>query len=205
MAELFKSPIGVLRFPHLLVPHSFKGDDQPKYETTLRVFDADEAEPFVRSIDGWRAEAAQQNGVNFDPTPAVSAQVDDDGREFFDFRFRVRATIEKRDGTTWDRRPAVFYADGSPIPASVQMGNGTEAQIAFQPYRWAAGGRAGVTLQPIACVVHKLVEYAAGGMDSPEAVTDQARELLVGAALPSSGEQQAPTSNPTPNGSAGDF
>jgi len=205
MGEMFKSPVGLLRFPRLLVPHSFKGDDQPKYETTLRVYDEEDALPFVTAIDGWREEAAKQNGCTFDPTPAVTVEVDEQGREFWDFRFRVRATVQKRDGTTWDRRPAVFYSDGSPLPASVQMGNGTEAQVAFTPYRWAAGGRAGVTLQPVACCVHKLVEYGAGGPDEPEAVEEQARELLMGTSGHVADHVEEVGSTPGANGSASDF
>ena len=56
MSELYKSPVGVLRYPHLLVPHTWKDSgDAPKYETTLRLFDAVDAEPFADQLDAWRA------------------------------------------------------------------------------------------------------------------------------------------------------
>ena len=49
MNDLFKSPVGVLRYPHLLVAKTWKDSgDPPKYETTLRVYDAADAEPFAK-------------------------------------------------------------------------------------------------------------------------------------------------------------
>lgn len=68
--------------------------------------------------------------------------------------------VQRRNGDLWDRRPKQFDAKGRPI--DVDPYGGTELYVSASVYEWAAGGKKGVSLQPMAVQIINLVERGQG-------------------------------------------
>lgn len=82
-----------------------------------------------------------------------------------------------RDGEVWDRKPKLFDAALKPCPNVIPYG-GSEMIVNFEVYKWDAGGKKGVSLQPVAVQIIKLVQgdqnaegfgftAASGGFEAP--------------------------------------
>lgn len=71
--------------------------------------------------------------------------------------------VRRRDGELWDRRPKQFDAKMNPVDLNPY--GGTELYVSASIYEWSAGGKKGVSLQPLAVQIINLVE---GGASSGE-------------------------------------
>ena len=78
-----------------------------------------------------------------------------------EFRFKLKAKVQKRDGTYYEQRPAVLDAKKTPIDSSTLIGNGSRVKVAFEPipYVMQSTKRVGVSLRLKAVQVLDLVEY----------------------------------------------
>ena len=72
------------------------------------------------------------------------------------FKIRVKNKLRKKDGKLWDRRPKLFDAALKPI--DVNPWGGSVYISDTEIYCWDAGGKKGVSLQPMAVQILKLVE-----------------------------------------------
>ncbi|MDE1465374.1 hypothetical protein [Spartinivicinus poritis] len=73
------------------------------------------------------------------------------------FKFKMKALVKKKDGTTFNRRPALFDAKKNIIPEDVVIGQGSEVRFATVFYPWYTPTLGvGITLQPDAVRVYKL-------------------------------------------------
>lgn len=79
--------------------------------------------------------------------------------------------VMRKNGELWDRRPKQFDAKMNPI--DVDPRSGTELFISASVYEWSAGGKKGVSLQPLAVQIINLVE---GNSASGDAFGFQERE-----------------------------
>ena len=68
--------------------------------------------------------------------------------------------VRRRDGELWDRRPKQFDAKMNPVDLNPY--GGTELYVSASIYEWSAGGKKGVSLQPLAVQIINLVEGGAG-------------------------------------------
>ena len=105
-------------------------------------------------------------------------ELDEDGRLASEvlLKLRIKNRIGK-DGNLWDRKPKLFDASLTPCPAVIPYG-GTEMVVNFEVYEWEAGNKKGVSLQPVAVQILKLVQgddsaegygfAAASGFEAPE-------------------------------------
>lgn len=161
------TPKMVLVYPFLQRPRDFKGDGQFYYKTdaTLGGAEAAELEKLIlEQID----VSAKKHKLKKKAAPPFTADVDDDDKEtgLTRFRFKVRHQMKTKSGDVWDRKPRFFDAQGHPMPDGILLGTGTKAQISFQWYHWKSGSLgAGVTMQPVAVMVHELVEYGGRSQD----------------------------------------
>jgi hypothetical protein len=161
--EVHVSPIGRLVYPFLQTPRAYKRggqDGAPAYDCKL-VLDGAAAAQFASQIDDWMQAAVQQfPGLPADATP-YSMTIDEAGQPVpgsITVKFRVVAETKKKDGTIWDRKPAIVDANGDPIGDAVLVGTGSRARLSFDPYLRKAFGKAGVSLQPRGAQIVDLIE-----------------------------------------------
>ena len=78
-----------------------------------------------------------------------------------EFKFKLKAKVQKRDGTYYEQQPAVLDSKKVPISKDVLVGNGSRVKVAFEPipYVMATTKKAGVSLRLKAVQVIDLVEY----------------------------------------------
>ena len=78
-----------------------------------------------------------------------------------EFKFKLKAKVRKRDGSTYEQAPAVFDAKVKPMSKDVMIGNGSKVKVAFEPipYVMPSTKKAGVSLRLKAVQVIDLIEY----------------------------------------------
>jgi hypothetical protein len=78
-----------------------------------------------------------------------------------EFKFKLKAKVQKRDGTYYEQQPAVLDSKKVPISKDVLVGNGSRVKVAFEPitYVMSSTKKAGVSLRLKAVQVIDLVEY----------------------------------------------
>lgn len=78
-----------------------------------------------------------------------------------EFKFKLKAKVQKRDGTYYEQQPAVLDAKKTPLSKDVLIGNGSKVKVAFEPIPYVMGStkKAGVSLRLKAVQVIDLVEY----------------------------------------------
>lgn len=92
---------------------------------------------------------------------------DKDGNEtgLVEFRFKLKAKVQTRDGSMYDQKPIVVDAKRNPMDSNNLIGNGSTVKVAFEPipYVMASTKQVGVSLRLKGVQVIELVEYGNGG------------------------------------------
>lgn len=154
-SKQFETPPGIAVYPRLKTPDT-KFDDLGIYKADLAVPKAD-AKPLMDELTALykahvgKAPKASENTM-------WETQTDEAGEETGNiiFKLRVKNKIRKKDGALWDRRPVQFDAAGNDI--DVNPWGGSQMIVVFEAYEWDAGGKKGVSLQPLAVQILELVE-----------------------------------------------
>jgi len=78
-----------------------------------------------------------------------------------EFKFKLKAKVQRRDGTHYEQQPAVLDSKKVPMSNDILIGNGSRVKVAFEPvpYVMASTKKAGVSLRLKAVQVIDLVEY----------------------------------------------
>lgn len=78
-----------------------------------------------------------------------------------EFKFKLKAKVQKRDGTYYEQQPAVLDSKKVPVSGDTLIGNGSKVKVAFEPipYVMASTKKVGVSLRLKAVQVIDLVEY----------------------------------------------
>lgn len=177
--ETITTPRGVFQYPHLTKPDTkFAKPENPKgdYKASI-ICDAPKSAGLIAKID----KAAQEkfDAVKAELTPKAKsdpkakkalsqlriyvpyeAQLDPKtGEENGKVKFATKVNAEGRnkDGDTWDNKPALFDASGTPIEKNPYGGSEGKLSIQIIPFYNAATGDAGVTLRLKAAQVLKMV------------------------------------------------
>lgn len=99
--------------------------------------------------------------------PPYEPAYDRDGNETGDveFKFKLKAKVQTRDGQTYEQKPVVVDAKRVPMNGEVLVGNGSVVKVAFEPipYVIAATKMCGVSLRLKGVQVLDLVEYGNSG------------------------------------------
>ena len=82
------------------------------------------------------------------------------------FKFKMKAEVRKKDGTTFEQRPVVVDAKRSPVDRTVGIGNGSVVKVAFEAAPYVVQNVAGAALRLKAVQVIDLIEYNGAGGDS---------------------------------------
>lgn len=98
--------------------------------------------------------------------PAYEDAIDQDGNPTGDikFKFKLKAKVQRRDGSVYEQKPIVVDAKRTPMEETL-VGNGSKIKVAFEPvpYVLATTSQVGVSLRLKGVQVIDLVEYSAGG------------------------------------------
>lgn len=98
---------------------------------------------------------------------AYEPHYDKDGNEtgLVEFRFKLKAKVQTRDGSLYDQKPIVVDAKRNPMDSNNLIGNGSVVKVAFEPipYVMASTKQVGVSLRLKGVQVIELVEYGNGG------------------------------------------
>ncbi len=151
----FKTPKGIAVYPRLARPDT-KFHDLGIYKADLLV-DMTEAKPLLVKL-GDMFKAHTGKAVNKFDNSMFTVEMDDDGEQTGKvlFKLRVKNRIG-RDGEVWDRKPQMFDAMTTPCPTAKPFG-GSQMIVNFEAFAWENGGKKGISLQPIAIQILKLVE-----------------------------------------------
>ena len=84
---------------------------------------------------------------------------DDTGK--VEFKFKLKAKGQRKDGSYYEQQPAVIDAKKQPLPKDMLIGNGSRVKVAFEPipYIMQSTKKVGVSLRLKAVQVIDLVEY----------------------------------------------
>jgi len=83
--------------------------------------------------------------------------------------FKQKAEITTKAGKTFEFTIKLFDASGNEVEEVLNIGEGTQARISYEPYMWSvpSQGGAGCTLQLSMVQIIKLVAYAGGTGGNP--------------------------------------
>ncbi len=175
-------PPGTAVYPRLKTPDT-KFDELGMYKSDVAVPLAD-AEPII-------AQLSEIHKAHTGKAPKKSEntmwqlETDEAGEETGNVVFKCRIKNRmNRKGELWDRRPKLFDAALKPI--DVSPWGGSVLINSVDVYCWDAGGKKGVSLQPVGVQVLKLVEgdggsasdYGFGAKDGYTAPEDDAASGL---------------------------
>lgn len=97
---------------------------------------------------------------------AYEPHYDKDGNEtgLVEFRFKLKAKVQTRDGSLYEQKPIVVDAKRAPMDSDNLIGNGSVVKVAYEPipYVMASTKQVGVSLRLKGVQVLELVEYGGG-------------------------------------------
>lgn len=115
-----------------------------------------EAEPLMKRLtQAFKAHTGK--APNKSKNPMWEMETDEEGDEtgMVIWKLRVKNKLRKRDGQLWDRKPKIF--DAALKPVDVNPFGGSKYVVSAEIYEWDAGGKKGISLQPLGVQVLELV------------------------------------------------
>lgn len=155
-------PKGVARFPSLHRPDT-KFNDLGEYKANVAV-PAEEAASVMTKL---QAIAKQELGKALPKSDNSlwKMEIDDNGDETGMVMFKAKVkNIQKKDGELWDRKPVQYDTELNRVNEIIY--GGSELVVACDVRVWEFSGKKGISLQPTAVQIHKLVSPSGGG-DNP--------------------------------------
>lgn len=111
------------------------------------------AKPKVKNGLSTKAPYDNEYDQNGDPTGNI------------EFKFKLKAKVQARDGSTYNQKPVVVDAKRTPMDGDTAIGNGSIIKVAYEPvpYVMASTKQVGVSLRMKGVQVIELVEYGNSG------------------------------------------
>lgn len=148
-------PKGPAVYPALNRPDT-KFDELGAYKADVAV-SADEAKDIIAALQKV-AKAHMGKALPKASNSCWYVETDDEGEETGRIVFKCRVKNRTRkDGKLWDRRPMVIDAKKNEMPTDVNVWGGSVIRVQVEIYEWNAGGKKGISLQPVVVQVIKLV------------------------------------------------
>ena len=158
----FHTPKGRAVYPRLSRPDT-KFHDLGIYKADIMV-PVSECRELLNTLTAFHKSHVGQAPNKID-NPMWKLELDEDGEQTGEVIFKLRVKNRLgRDGEVWDRKPKMFDASLAPCPDAVPKG-GSEFIVNFEAYAWDAGGKKGVSLQPVAVQIITLVSGDEGSAD----------------------------------------
>ena len=160
------SPKGIAVYPRLNMPDT-KFDELGAYKADIAV-PFEEAKPLMDKLQAiWKAHTGKPANATSNTMWAKETDKEtgeETGRVVFKMRVKNRLT---KKGQVWDRQPKVFDAAGNRVMDIPNIGGGSTLKVFFEVYEWNAGGKMGVSLQPMKVQLLDLQEFVGGDDASP--------------------------------------
>lgn len=168
----FVTPKGTAVWPHLNTPDT-KFVAEGEYHTKLRL-SAEDAQPLVKQLEAIR-DTFLEEAVRKDPkvkqyrmADLYEEEVDDQGdlTGNYVFKFKQKAVIQTRSGSTLNMKVALFNSRKE--PTEVQIGGGSELRIAGTAigYAMPSTKMVGLSLRPNAVQIISLSSGSIGAADA---------------------------------------
>lgn len=180
------SPKGIAQYPWLNKADT-KFDDLGAYKVNL-VVSKEDAEPFIKKV---MAQFKEENPKGKLQNKPWTEELDDQGNATGNVILKFKNSNKQlRDGSVWDRKPALF--DAKLKPTAEQVGAGSTLRISTDLYFWSVSGKTGVSLQIAGVQIIDLVERVSSdtsdfGFEPEEGYEGTNNEAEV---LPSQGEDE---------------
>jgi hypothetical protein len=168
------TPRGILKYPRLTVPDT-KFNEDGEYSTKLLLEpDGKDVAKFLKQLDTETDKAVEymkaenkQHAKKIVRVPAYVNEVDKEGDETgkIELNFKMPAKVMAKKGPnkgkTFNFKPALFDAFGTPVEKELRIGGGTEGRVTFEfwPYFSAKDKNVGITRRMVAVKLIKLVEW----------------------------------------------
>lgn len=198
---LLTFPKGIAVYPALNRPDT-RFHDLGAYKANVRV-SAEEAAPFITKLQ----EIAKAHTGKALPRAKNSCWefvLDDEGAETGEVLFKAQAKNRlRKDGKTWDRRPAVIDAKRNDLPTDVQIWGGSTIRVQVEVYEYSMPQK-GLNLQPIMVQVIDLVT-GGGRADSSAFDDEDGYEAPEGRDTSAFDDDAPKTSGSTPDNGSDDY
>lgn len=175
-APIFTTPVGRAHYPRILgePDTKFKPEGVWSVKAEFQLSDPavskmlDRFEQVISEAKN-NAKADQDYMLSLKKRKKALAEADrsfvvDEDAGTVTVNFKMTASGKsKKTGKAWERRPAVFGADNTPIDPQAKVGSGSEVRVAYtcEPFYTAVGYGCSIRLEAVQVV--KLVEW---GMDA---------------------------------------
>jgi len=167
-STMLVTPKGSAEWVKLFTPDT-KFTPLGQYSINLKVRE-DEAETLTtelnRQVDAcYNAELKKNPKLKNKMTKRLPYEqlLDDDGEEtgFIEFKVKLKARVEMKNGDSFTQKPAVYDSKGQPITKELSIGNGSVCKVAFEtvPYMLASTKEASVSLRLKSVQLIELREY----------------------------------------------
>lgn len=182
MSKFVRTPKGRAEWAKVVKPDT-KFDPAGVYSVDLYLkADDPEVQEMCAKLDDL-VEEAKNDAIEENPkrkpltAPAYEVATDDDGNETGEikFKFKLKAQVKTKEGKTYNQRPTLVDAKGTPILKfdgdgdvindGFKIGNGSVVKVAYEPVKYFVAGTktAGVSLRLRALQLIKLEQYSGGG------------------------------------------
>jgi hypothetical protein len=159
------TPAGIAVYPWLNKPDT-KFNPEGVYKISLRVA-ATEAAPLLEKLEAKLEEAYAQVTKELTeknkPTKGLKKAdltVEEEENGTVLFKFKMKASGVRKDGSEWSQKPALFDSKGQPLDEDTEVWGGSTVKVAFQavPYYNATNKSAGISMKLNAVQILKLVK-----------------------------------------------
>lgn len=165
-------PTGVARYPALIRPDT-KFNELGVFKANVAV-PAEEAEATIQKLQAI-AKAELGKALPKSKNSLWEFECDEEGNETGLVLFKASVkNVRTRNGEIWERKPVQYDAQNNIV--SYNVWGGTEMKVACDVYIWEFSGKKGISLQPYAVQISKLVT----GTDSESSPFDQVEGGFVG-------------------------
>jgi len=172
--KILMTPKGSAEWVKLFTP-DFKFEKLGLYSLNLKVAE-DEAEALTtelsRQVDAcYNAKLKENPKLKNKMVKRLPYEqlLNDDGEDtgFIEFKIKMKARVEMKDGTSFTQKPAVFDAKGKPITEAIKIGNGSICKVAFEPvpYMLASTKEASLSLRLKSVQLVELRDFT--GVENP--------------------------------------
>jgi hypothetical protein len=174
------TPKGVALYPWLNKPDSkFKAEGE--YKMTLRLPASEKRDALVATLEaaleaGYKAQVAElakdpknkgkkvKRSEDLQWKPVVDDNGDETGE--IDFKFKMKASGTKKDGSPWTMAPKLFDAANAPFDRSRAIYGGSTVSVAFEIFPWYTPKFGfGIQLRLNAVKIYTLVEGSGGNAE----------------------------------------
>jgi len=139
------TPIGTAKYPYLMEPDT-KFHAEGEYRVELVLDQGEAAEELFSRVTAFRDMAASEakklsGGKAVKIAPTFPLVRNEDGT--ISVKAKMKAKVTTKSGRSWEQRPVLFDAKGTPIKSEVRIGSGSRLRLSLEIAAFNAPGIGG--------------------------------------------------------------